>query len=1036
MKKYSVIFVSLLLLFIPCLNVNAKEKYYLDYPLVNSLQGDSIYVQGWLMSDNRGAYVKIFIDDIEVSDNISRYKRDDVIRAVTGYGSILANPTPGFNAMVDISKYGNGSHKIDVIVFNDSNIQVGKMSSNFIINRDIAKMCLDSPTNISLFDDKVIVEGWLMSPSNAGGFKVYVDDVSVDFRITRIERDDVIKAITGYGDKFTNSKPGFNIEFDSSNLNSGNHSLKIEYINSADKVILTNKSNITVKRGIAKMYLDSPVSDIDSSSMFVKGWVMSPNTSNRLKLYIDDELVTDNFNMTKRDDVIKTITGYGDEKVNPYPGFEKSIDLSGYKDGMHKLSITVSSQDDNVITSVERNFKLIKYDNRAYIDDLEINPNINGDSYQLRGWALTTMSDSSLKIYIDNKEVNTTIKREVRNDVLKSFGSKYGTTGQNKNSGFTANLDLSSYKDGNHQVTLKIVDNKTGEEFEGSSRSFNLKKYDNKAYLDNLVSSINGDSYQLKGWALTTMPDSSLKIYIDEMEVSADIEREVRSDVLKTFGSKYGTNGQNAKPGFKINLDLKNYKDGKHKLTLKVINNKTEEAYEIASGSFNLKKYEYIGYIDELGLEPDIKGTSYELEGWVLTSIPNSSLKIYVDETEINTEILRESRDDALKIHGDKYGMEGQNAEPGFRLNLDLSNLSDGLHNVFLKVVDNNTSEEFTVDKNNFNLRKYDGWLNVDYPSKSNYSNSSILTIAGWELSELDGSIVKVYVDNKEMGVVRSEREDVLNAYPSMYGDVSVNQTPGFTTNVSLSNYSAGVHNVSVKLYTRLGDLIGTYSKSIYVYDNMYFGIDVSKYQNRIDWTSVAKTGLDFAIIRLGVGDNFTSQDDAQFINNVNGCAENGIPYGVYLYSYAVNLNGASDLNQNSESIDSEIQHTLRLLNSLNAKQKSMLKLPVFLDMEDDSTVRLGKGTLTRFADYYCSNIQSNGYKCGIYANRNWLWNYLNTPYLESKYEIWMADPRGDYNITSNYEGIYQLWQYSWTGSILGITSNGLDMDVSFKKYW
>lgn len=289
---------------------------------------------------------------------------------------------------------------------------------------------------------------------------------------------------------------------------------------------------------------------------------------------------------------------------------------------------------------------------------------------------------------------------------------------------------------------------------------------------------------------------------------------------------------------------------------------------------------------------------------------------------------------------------------------------------------------------------------------------------------------------DKELEVARSSRDDLFVVFPNEYGGISKNALPGFSSVISLNNYSVGIHTITIELYSRLGELISTTNKTIYVYDNMYFGIDVSSHQGSIDWKSVSKTGLDFAILRLGYGDNWISQDDVRFINNVTGCVENNIPFGVYLYSYAVNLNGPDSINHDSESIDSEIAHTLRLLNSLTANQKLMLKLPVFIDMEDNSTIGVGKLNLTRFADYYCSKISENGYKCGIYANRNWLWNYLDASYLEKKYDIWLADPTNDYGVDSNYNGIYHLWQYSWLGSISGINSNGLDMDVSFKKYW
>ena len=63
-------------------------------------------------------------------------------------------------------------------------------------------------------------------------------------------------------------------------------------------------------------------------------------------------------------------------------------------------------------------------------------------------------------------------------------------------------------------------------------------------------------------------------------------------------------------------------------------------------------------------------------------------------------------------------------------------------------------------------------------------------------------------------------------------------------------------------------------------------GIDVSVWQHDIDWAKVKQTGLvDFVIIRAGWGYNLTSQDDAEFLDNVKGCIENDIPFGIYLYS-------------------------------------------------------------------------------------------------------------------------------------------------------
>ena len=198
----------------------------------------------------------------------------------------------------------------------------------------------------------------------------------------------------------------------------------------------------------------------------------------------------------------------------------------------------------------------------------------------------------------------------------------------------------------------------------------------------------------------------------------------------------------------------------------------------------------------------------------------------------------------------------------------------------------------------------------------------------------------------------------------------------------------------------------------------MLKGIDVSSYQGNIDWGKV-KSQIDFAIIRLGYGDNVERQDDSYFIKNVNGCINNNIPFGVYIYSYALNLGG-------SESIQSEVDHTKKMLSKISKKP-----FCVYIDMEDDSTIKLGKTMLTNFALEFCKQIKNVGYKAGVYANENWFRNYLQVSTIASfGYSIWCAKYSSNKpNITSNYD----IWQYSSTGRINGINGN-VDMNYMYNN--
>lgn len=198
----------------------------------------------------------------------------------------------------------------------------------------------------------------------------------------------------------------------------------------------------------------------------------------------------------------------------------------------------------------------------------------------------------------------------------------------------------------------------------------------------------------------------------------------------------------------------------------------------------------------------------------------------------------------------------------------------------------------------------------------------------------------------------------------------------------------------------------------------MLKGCDVSSHNGNIDWGK-AKSQIDFAIIRLGYGDNIERQDDSYFIKNVNGCINNNIPFGVYIYSYALNLGG-------SESIQSEVDHTKKMLSKISKKP-----FCVYIDMEDDSTIKLGKTLLTNFALEFCKQIKNAGYTAGVYANENWFRNYLNCSTIASYgYSIWCAKYSDSKpNISSNYD----IWQYSSTGRINGINGN-VDMNYMYNN--
>ena len=181
-------------------------------------------------------------------------------------------------------------------------------------------------------------------------------------------------------------------------------------------------------------------------------------------------------------------------------------------------------------------------------------------------------------------------------------------------------------------------------------------------------------------------------------------------------------------------------------------------------------------------------------------------------------------------------------------------------------------------------------------------------------------------------------------------------------------------------------------------------GIDVSEHNRTIDWEAAKNDGVKFAIIRVGYGNDLTNQDDKYWLRNVSECERLGIPYGVYIYSYAKNVDMAK----------SEADHVLRLIKGHD------LSYPVYFDMEDKSQFNATGGDsteLAKIASAFSEKIEAAGYDVGIYANRNWFTNYLTDPVFDN-WVRWVAE----YGVSQcQYGGEYGMWQLSSGGRVKGI---------------
>lgn len=199
-------------------------------------------------------------------------------------------------------------------------------------------------------------------------------------------------------------------------------------------------------------------------------------------------------------------------------------------------------------------------------------------------------------------------------------------------------------------------------------------------------------------------------------------------------------------------------------------------------------------------------------------------------------------------------------------------------------------------------------------------------------------------------------------------------------------------------------------------------GVDVSAYQNRnnttdktIDWTAVKASGVDFALVRLGLR-GYTSgtiMEDGFYAQNVDGAVAAGLETGVYFFSQAI-------------TVDEAVEEADYVIEKLQGHQISG---PVAFDWEmSDSTYRVYGTTpemATACAKAFCERIAEAGYTPMVYYSK--YVGYLKYDLAQlSDYLSWYPE------YSTNYPTFYyamNYWQYTSSATVPGITGRA-DMSI------
>lgn len=191
---------------------------------------------------------------------------------------------------------------------------------------------------------------------------------------------------------------------------------------------------------------------------------------------------------------------------------------------------------------------------------------------------------------------------------------------------------------------------------------------------------------------------------------------------------------------------------------------------------------------------------------------------------------------------------------------------------------------------------------------------------------------------------------------------------------------------------------------------NKRLGIDVSKWQGKINFEAVRDAGCQFVIMRIGHGRNGMEMDE-YYRSNMAGAKSAGLDVGVYFYSTA---NTEKAVRQEARWIAENLKG-------------EKLDFPVVFDWESFSNFQkygMSIHDLNMLFEAFADELQKQGYSAMLYGSKNYLQNFW---YPQKKYPVWLAH----YTDQTDYPGDYAIWQMSCRGRIPGIAGD-VDLDIQY----
>ncbi len=367
-----------------------KSLITIDTPYNNSTYNSSksISVAGWKMANISNTKIKAYVDNKQIDEKSIKYsEREDVLKAINGYGSKTQNPKPGFSFNIDAKTLKEGKHKVEIVLYTKDNKEIGRKSLEFVIDNQLH---VKYSTHVQYIGwQNTRVDGKLAGttgeakrveaikinssnlPQNARikyqahvqyeGWQNWKNEGEIAGTTGKERRMEAIRIKLEGTEKYSityrvhvQNQGWQEWCYDGETAGTVGEEKRIEAIEiKIAPKITKNKTIITI---------EEPTTNVSNETAKLKGWVMTTEKDIKFQISIDGKQIsTSSLKRQERQDIKNTNKGYGDDTIyNKNPGFEINIDYSKYALGKHKIKINILNAENKVIHTKEKEINIHK----------------------------------------------------------------------------------------------------------------------------------------------------------------------------------------------------------------------------------------------------------------------------------------------------------------------------------------------------------------------------------------------------------------------------------------------------------------------------------------------------------------------------------------------------------------------------------------------------------------------------------------------------------------------------------------------------